>query len=169
MLVEIPNNRKMYKILIGKHNRQDRTQQQCYLLFTTLMPKFNGSCTLHGNGIGNRTRTRTETMGLYIMPLSVHTTQGQGMGPGLGPGPMGCIPISPFLVPVLCSVFELWGLFTRNVFSTCSLLPLFLLPATKLRQGNAFTPVCHSVHRGGVYLWSRGVSATHIPDQTPPG
>ena len=25
-----------------------------------------------------------------------------------------------------------------------------LLPATKLRQGNVFTPVCHSVHGGGV-------------------
>ena len=46
MLVEIPNNRKMYNILIGKHNRQDRTQQRCYLLFTTLEPKFNGSYTL---------------------------------------------------------------------------------------------------------------------------
>ena len=40
-----------------------------------------------------------------------------------------------------------------------------LPPTTKLRQGNVFTPVCHSVHRG--------VSATplgrHIPGQTPPG
>ena len=26
----------------------------------------------------------------------------------------------------------------------------FLPPATKLRQGNVFTPVCHSVHRGEV-------------------
>ena len=25
----------------------------------------------------------------------------------------------------------------------------YLQPATKLRQGNVFTPVCHSVHRGG--------------------
>ena len=25
----------------------------------------------------------------------------------------------------------------------------FLPPATKLRQGNVFTPVCHSVHWGG--------------------
>ena len=36
---------------------------------------------------------------------------------------------------------------------------LFLPPATKLRQGNVFTPVCHSVHRGGV-------CHTH-PGQTP--
>ena len=42
-----------------------------------------------------------------------------------------------------------------------------LPPATKLRQGNVFTPVCHSVHRGGVCLWSRGVSTTP-PGQTPP-
>ena len=35
---------------------------------------------------------------------------------------------------------------------------VFLPPATKLRQDNVFTPVCHSVHRG--------VSAT--PGQTPP-
>ena len=27
---------------------------------------------------------------------------------------------------------------------------VFLPPATKLREGNAFTPVCHSVHRGGL-------------------
>ena len=25
-----------------------------------------------------------------------------------------------------------------------------LPPATKLRQGNVFTPVCHSIHRGGL-------------------
>ena len=30
--------------------------------------------------------------------------------------------------------------------------PLFLPPATKLWQGNIFTPVCHSVHRGGAYV-----------------
>ena len=30
---------------------------------------------------------------------------------------------------------------------------------TKLRQGNVFTPVCHSVHRGGL---------SHPPRQTPP-
>ena len=33
---------------------------------------------------------------------------------------------------------------------------ILLPPATKLRQGNVFTPVCHSAYRGGVY-------------QTPPG
>ena len=56
-----------------------------------------------------------------------------------------------------------------------ALLP-FLPLAKKLRQGNVFTPVCHSVHRG------EGVSATflgrhyrgrhpldrHPPGQTPP-
>ena len=38
---------------------------------------------------------------------------------------------------------------------------LFLLTATKLRQGNVFTPVCYSVHMG--------VSATHPSGKTPPG
>ena len=41
-----------------------------------------------------------------------------------------------------------------------------LPPATKLRQGNVFTPVCHSVHRGGLphtYPW-----ADKPPGQTPP-
>ena len=33
---------------------------------------------------------------------------------------------------------------------------LLLPPATKLGQGNIFTPVCHSVHRGGVHGCSRG-------------
>ena len=35
----------------------------------------------------------------------------------------------------------------------------YLPPATKLRQGNVFTPVCHSVHRGGL---------PYPPGQTPP-
>ena len=34
----------------------------------------------------------------------------------------------------------------------------YYLPQTKLREGNAFTPVCHSVH-GGVVL----------PNREPPG
>ena len=41
-----------------------------------------------------------------------------------------------------------------------------LPPATKLRQGNVFTPVCHSVHRGGLphtYPW-----ADKPPGQKPP-
>ena len=70
---------------------------------------------------------------------------------------------------------------------------LFLPPATKLRQGNVFTPVCHSVHRESVYQpplgrhpWADTPQAdtpcadtpaplpsrcwdTHPPWQTPPG
>ena len=45
--------------------------------------------------------------------------------------------------------------------SYCYKLTL-LPPATKLRQGNVFTPVCHSVHRVGV-------SATHPWADTPQG
>ena len=44
----------------------------------------------------------------------------------------------------------------RELTSTVTLSTLiptnhgeYLQPATKLRQGNVFTPVCHSVHRGG--------------------
>ena len=43
---------------------------------------------------------------------------------------------------------------------------LLLPPATKLRQGNVFTPVCHSVHRGG------GVCLPQVPGggrADPPG
>ena len=54
-----------------------------------------------------------------------------------------------------------YGVFTLIVWS-------FYRPKTKLREGNVFTPVCHSVHRaGGVYLsacWD-----THTPGQTPLG
>ena len=32
------------------------------------------------------------------------------------------------------------------------------LPPTKLREGNVFTGVCHSVHREVRYLWSHGPS-----------
>ena len=39
-------------------------------------------------------------------------------------------------------------------------LPRYLPPATKLRQGNVFTPVCSSVHRGVCHP---------SPGQTPPG
>ena len=44
-----------------------------------------------------------------------------------------------------------------------------LPPATKLRQGNVFTPVCQSFcsQGEGVYLWSRG-GVCHTPGQTPP-
>ena len=44
------------------------------------------------------------------------------------------------------------GLFTRNgirsVTDIRTEIILYLPSATKLRQGNVFTPVCHSVHRG---------------------
>ena len=47
-------------------------------------------------------------MGLYFVPLTVHTVQGQGTGQGMDRGPMGCMPISPFPVPVSVpySVYE---------------------------------------------------------------
>ena len=31
--------------------------------------------------------------------------------------------------------------------------PGYYRPQTKLREGNVFTPVCDSVHRGGVSVW----------------
>ena len=53
-----------------------------------------------GSGLG--------TIGLYFVPLTVHTVQGQGTGQGMDRGPMGCMPISPFPVPVSVpySVYE---------------------------------------------------------------
>ena len=56
-------------------------------------------------------------------------------------------------------------------------LTVLLLPATKLRQCNVFTPVCHSVHGGGVCntpLWADPPGQTRLPSgadtprQTPP-
>ena len=47
----------------------------------------------------------------------------------------------------------------------------FLPPATKLRQGNVFTPVCHSVHRGGCLATipkADTPSWTDTQAQTPP-
>ena len=44
-------------------------------------------------------------------------------------------------------------------------------PQTKLREGNAFTPVCHSVHRGKVYINGKTLSplGRHPPSgQTSP-
>ena len=44
-------------------------------------------------------------------------------------------------------------------------------PQTKLREGNVFTPVCHSVHRGKVYTPGKTLSplGRHPPSgQTPP-
>ena len=41
---------------------------------------------------------------------------------------------------------------SKGGWPSFSLLP----PATKLGQGNIFTPVCHSVHRGGMHGCSRG-------------
>ena len=43
-----------------------------------------------------------------------------------------------------------------------------LPPATKLRQGNVFTPVCHSVH-GGVSAYGLGGGGSHPQADTPPG
>ena len=37
----------------------------------------------------------------------------------------------------------------------------YYLPQTKLQEGNAFTPVCHSVHGGG--------GLVGLPNKEPPG
>ena len=65
--------------------------------------------------------------------------------------------------------------FTRSEHSLRLTRILFLPSATYLRQGNVFTPVCHSVHRG-VYPsmhWDRHPPGRHIPACTgadnPPG
>ena len=47
----------------------------------------------------------------------------------------------------------------------------YLPPATKLPQGNVFTPVCHSVHRGVCHIprpWADTPLGRHLPGQTPP-
>ena len=44
----------------------------------------------------------------------------------------------------------------------------FLLSATQLRQGNVFTPVCHSVHGGGGCLAEAPPPRADTPGQTAP-
>ena len=57
-----------------------------------------------------------------------------------------------------------------TMWSPYVVMPLFYLGCMlkhitlqKLRQGNVYTPVCHSVHKG------EGVSGSHSPGQTSPG
>ena len=46
---------------------------------------------------------------------------------------------------------------------------LFITTAMKLQQGNVFTPVCHSVHRGvSATPLGRHPLGRHPPGQTPP-
>ena len=52
----------------------------------------------------------------------------------------------------------------RNLQNKTTKIITLLPPATKLRQGNIFTPVCHSVHREGVCQSPRA----DTPQQTPP-
>ena len=52
----------------------------------------------------------------------------------------------------------------RNLQNKTTKIITFLPPATKLRQGNIFTPVSHSVHREGVCQSPRA----DTPQQTPP-
>ena len=70
----------------------------------------------------------------------------------------------------------------KDIFTDWGRVTEFLPSATMLRQGNVFTPVCHSVH-GGVCLsasWDTDPSGRHPtpwadtplgrpPKQTPPG
>ena len=56
------------------------------------------------------------------------------------------------------SSYICWLIWSSNHKSSRLFQGLYFLPsATKLRQGNVFTPVSHSVHRGGVcvcmYVW----------------
>ena len=46
---------------------------------------------------------------------------------------------------------------SATTLRTVKIRRVLLPPATKLGQGNIFTPVCHSVHRGGVRGCSGGV------------
>ena len=51
------------------------------------------------------------------------------------------------------------------IITLLALRVTLLPPATKLRQGNVFSHVSHSVHREGVCLWARGY-LLHTPGQT---
>ena len=62
----------------------------------------------------------------------------------------------------MCMVYNEWD----DKFCFITMKKYFYRPQRSCGQGNIFTPVCHSVHRGGVCLsacWD-----TPPPDQTPP-
>ena len=68
----------------------------------------------------------------------------------------------------VASKLLLFGSFLRLSIEYCSALEL-LPAATKLGQGNIFTPVCDSVNGGGYLVWSRGGPGRHPPGpDTPP-
>ena len=71
-----------------------------------------------------------------------------------------------FLRPNSLCLVERSLIVKRDLSFLCSVQVAGYRPQTKLREGNIFTPVGHSVHRGGslsgVYL-SRGVSVREIP------
>ena len=58
--------------------------------------------------------------------------------------------------------------FYKNCKSSYWLQVSFLPPATKLQQGNVFTPVCHSVHRGCLSHPGQTPSWADTPGQTSP-
>ena len=71
-----------------------------------------------------------------------------------------------FLRPNSLCLVERSLIVKRDLSFLCSVHVAGYRPQTKLREGNVFTPVCHSVHRGGSlsggYL-SRGVSVRETP------
>ena len=76
-------------------------------------------------------------------------------------------PSLPDWLPGSIRYASYWNAFLLHIKT-----PFFLSPATKWRQGNVFTPVCHSVHRGGVCTTSQTHPGRHpLPSacwDTPP-
>ena len=69
----------------------------------------------------------------------------------------------------ICSLYFLFKTF--KIFILRNLELHHYGPQRSCGQGNVFTPVCHSVHRGGVCLsacWDTTPPSRHPPDQTPP-
>ena len=73
----------------------------------------------------------------------------------------------------ICDIMQKTTLqWSRYIYSSNNQICLLLPSATKLRQGNIFTSVCHSVHRGCIpaYPAHAGIHplGRHPSRQTPP-
>ena len=54
----------------------------------------------------------------------------------------------------------------KKIYHLCGICNSDYRPQRSCGQGNIFTPVCHSVHRGVSALVHAGIP--HTPEQTPP-
>ena len=74
-------------------------------------------------------------------------------GPGWPRGPSGSVAVCPPLPSIFMTTFTIWAASPSMLvwIRFISLQHHYYHPLTKLREGNVFTPVCHSLRR--VCMW----------------